>query len=70
MEAPARFRGYGPMHPMEALACLAVGTVSYSAWLTHIVDCAGDKVWVFLVFGALVFPVGIVHGLGVWFGLW
>lgn len=37
---------------------------SYSAWLTHIVDCAGDRLWGFLVGGAIVFPVGIVHGAG------
>jgi hypothetical protein len=64
------FRTYGPMHPAEAALCLVGGAAAYSAWLTHIVSCASDKLWGFLVVGALVFPVGIVHGLGSWLGLW
>jgi hypothetical protein len=65
-----RFREYGPMHPGEAAVCLLLGATTYSAWLTHIVNCAGDKLWGFLVAGAIVFPVGIVHGAGVWVGAW
>ena len=63
-------RDYGPMHPVEAIVCLLIALTSYSAWLTHIVDCAGDRLWGFLVAGAIVFPVGIVHGAGVWIGVW
>ena len=54
--------GGGPLPP--------AGATCYSAWLTHIVDCAGDRLWGFLVAGAVVFPVGIVHGAGVWVGAW
>jgi hypothetical protein len=32
--------------------------------LTDIVDCAGDRLRGILVAGAIVFPVGIVHGAG------
>ena len=64
-----QFHDYGPMHPTEAAVCLLLALTSYSAWLTHIVDCAGDRLWGFLVGGAIVFPVGIVHGAGVWLGL-
>ena len=64
------FREYGPMSPLEAAACLLLGATTYSAWLTHIVDCANDGLWGFLIAGAIVFPIGIVHGAGVWLGVW
>jgi len=38
------------------------------AWLTHIITCISDDRWGLLIAGAIVFPVGIVHGIGVWFG--
>lgn len=65
-----RFREYGPMHPAEAAVSLLLLATIYSAWLTHIVDCAGDRLWGFLVAGAIFFPIGIVHGAGVWLGVW
>jgi hypothetical protein len=65
-----RLQEYGPMHPAEAAVCLLLGMTIYSAWLTHIVDCAGDGLWGFLVAGAIFFPVGVVHGIGVWVGAW
>ena len=39
------------------------------AWLTHIVVCIQTSSWALLFFGAIIFPVAIVHGYGVWFGL-
>lgn len=40
----------------------------FLAWLTHIVTCISDDRWGLLIAGALIFPVGIIHGVGVWFG--
>lgn len=40
-----------------------------AAWITHVVVCIGTSSWVLLAIGALVFPVGIVHGFAVWFGV-
>jgi hypothetical protein len=64
-----RYRNYGPMHPAEAGGSLLFLLTIYCAWLTHIVNCAEDRLWGFLVTGAIVFPVGILHGLGVWLGI-
>ena len=64
------FHRYGPMHPMEAGACLAIGMLCYAGWLTHIVACAQDRLWGFLALGAVLVPVGVVHGIGSWFGIW
>lgn len=38
------------------------------AWLTHVVVCIKTASWVFLLAGAIFFPIGIVHGVGSWFG--
>lgn len=39
-----------------------------SAWITHIVVCLQTGKWGFLIAGALMFPVAIIHGTGIWFG--
>ena len=64
------FRNYGVMHPAEIGSCLLVAAACYAALLTHVVSCAHDRLWGWLAFGALVVPVGILHGVGVWLGLW
>jgi hypothetical protein len=40
------------------------------AWLTHIITCLSSASWGFLIAGALFFPIGIIHGFGIWFGAW
>lgn len=44
---------------------LIVGSVI--AWLTHIFTCFSQAMWGFLVAGALFFPIGILHGIYLWF---
>lgn len=39
------------------------------AWFTHVVVCIKSSSWLFLLAGAIFFPVGCVHGTGVWLGL-
>jgi hypothetical protein len=39
------------------------------AWLTHVVVCLKTASWGFLLAGAIFFPVGCVHGTGIWFGV-
>lgn len=38
------------------------------AWFTHVVVCIQSSSWLFLLAGAIFFPIGWVHGTGVWFG--
>lgn len=42
----------------------------FLAWLTHVVVCIKTAAWGFLIAGAVFFPVGIIHGVGTWFGAW
>lgn len=38
------------------------------AWLTHVIVSISTSKWVLLLVGAIFFPVGCVHGTGVWLG--
>ncbi len=49
---------------------LVVMTLSVAAWFTHLFVCFSDDRWGFLIAGAIMFPIAIVHGVGVWFGFW
>ena len=42
----------------------------FAAWVTHIVNCFQDNEWGFLLVGALFFPLAVIHGIGIWLGLW
>ncbi|MDP1873671.1 hypothetical protein [Phenylobacterium sp.] len=41
-----------------------------AAWLTHVIVCIKTGSWLFLIAGAIAAPVGVIHGVGVWFGAW
>ena len=40
------------------------------SWMTHVVNCIINHEWVFLLAGALFFPIGCIHGTGIWLGVW
>lgn len=50
------------------LIFIVVYIASFIAWVTHIVVCIKTASWALLFFGAIIFPVGIIHGIMVWFG--
>jgi hypothetical protein len=58
------------MDAWTMLALLLLVPFCYSAWLTSIVFCAASACRPLLIASALFFPVGVVHGIGVWFGGW
>ena len=39
-----------------------------AAWITHVIHCLIAAKYLLLIAGALIFPVGIIHGVGLWFG--
>lgn len=50
---------------------VAVAVLSWiAALVTHIVISIQASAWLLLVIGAIVQPVGVVHGVGHWFGAW
>lgn len=53
---------------MSNLLSIGVALWIALAWLTHVVVCIGSSKWILLLVGAVFFPIGCVHGTGVWFG--
>jgi hypothetical protein len=70
MEASMPWRQNGPMDPSVLVTFLLTGLFGYSAWLTSIVFCAANGQRPLMIAAAAFFPIGVVHGLGVWFGGW
>ncbi len=64
------WRQNGPMDLRALATFLLAGMFGYSAWLTSIVFCASNGLRPLLIASAAFFPVGVVHGVGVWFGGW
>ena len=54
----------------KLIAYLAMIALTFGAWLTHVVYCINHEKWVFLVAGAIMAPIGMVHGWGIWLGFW
>lgn len=48
---------------------ITLGVTIVAAWLTHVVVCIKTASWVFLLSGAIFAPIGIIHGVGYWFGV-
>jgi hypothetical protein len=65
-----RMARLGAMDLTTAVTVLAGAGVCYAAWLTSIVFCAANGARPLLIAGATFFPIGVVHGIGVWFGGW
>lgn len=53
---------------MDNLLAIGLIVAGFCAWLTHIVFCLSSGAWGFLIAGAIMFPVAIIHGVGIWFG--
>lgn len=50
------------------LGCFGFWVAMIVAWITHVVYCIATSNWILLVIGALAFPIGMIHGVMVWFG--
>lgn len=54
---------------MNVFLGIAFLLTMFGAWCTHIFSCLLTAKYVLLVAGALVAPVGVIHGIGIWFGV-
>ena len=54
---------------LAALIVIAAWITAIAAWVTHVIVCIKSASWILLPFGCFVFPVGIIHGAGIWLGL-
>jgi hypothetical protein len=60
----------GAMNFSTAATLTSTGLLLYAAWLTSIVFSASHGHEPLLIAAAAFFPVGVVHGVGVWLGRW
>jgi len=45
-----------------------IGIPLFLAWLTHVITCLAAGAWGYLIAGALLFPIAVIHGIMLWFG--
>lgn len=50
------------------MPALIIWLVIIAAWVTHLYVSIMAQEWVFMIVGALVFPVAAVHGVATWLG--
>lgn len=55
---------------MTGIFGFALGLTLFAAWLTHIITTITLSAWGLLIAGAIFFPIGIIHGFGIWLGVW
>lgn len=51
-----------------SICALGIALAAIAAWFTHIFICLQTANWLFLIAGAIFFPIAVVHGVGSWFG--
>ena len=51
----------------DMILIVSIIITTIAAWLTHIITCFQEEAWGFLIAGAVAFPVGILHGIWLWF---
>lgn len=59
--------GFGAF--LLAMSAFSLLLVTGAAWITHVIVCIKASAWVLLAFGCIVAPVGVIHGVGVWLGI-
>ena len=54
----------------KLLFALTMLCLPVAAWFTHVITCLSEGKWGFLIAGALFAPVAVIHGIGIWLGIW
>jgi hypothetical protein len=57
----------GPTSSAGEIMGWIIGLTCLFAWFTHIFTCFAEGLWGFLIAGAIMFPIGIFHGIYLWF---
>ncbi|MEY9138532.1 hypothetical protein ABIE79_010060 [Bradyrhizobium diazoefficiens] len=59
-------------YPVAYFTLFYIGAVltALAAWVTHVVVCIKAASFLFLIAGAILPPIGVIHGWGVWLGVW
>lgn len=66
-EKPRR-RGARSSSRHGALPGIALVLLTFAGWCQHLYTCFNEGLWGFLIAGAILSPIGIIHGWAIWFG--
>jgi hypothetical protein len=55
---------------MDSIIPLVFFGALFVSWCTHIFTCLSEDQWGFLLAGAIMFPIGVIHGFGILIGIW
>lgn len=42
--------------------------VTMAGWITHVIHTIQNEEWLLLIAGAILAPIAVIHGIGLWFG--
>ncbi|MDA0675908.1 MAG: hypothetical protein O3A88_06055 [Proteobacteria bacterium] len=67
----------GKLTGAAGLTLLLLAGLSFAAWLTHVIvaikaitTTISTAYALLLIVGVFFPPVGVIHGIGVWLGIW
>lgn len=52
------------------ILAVAFFALTFAAWIQHLYTCFTTNRWGFLIAGAIFFPIAVIHGFGIWLGVW
>lgn len=52
------------------MGALLFWLIMITGWITHLYVCFTEERWGFLIAGAIMFPIGVIHGFGRLMGVW
>jgi hypothetical protein len=58
------------LHLAIILLCAGLFWMATAGWATQVIVSVQGAQWLLLIAGAIVVPVGMVHGWGLWLGAW
>ena len=53
-----------------AVPGIALVLLTFAGWSQHLYTCFHEGHWEFLIAGAVMTPIGIINGWGIWFAWW
>lgn len=58
------------MNNFSSAVTVAFCVAMIAGWITHVTHTIAEGDWLLLIAGAIMVPVGVIHGIGIWFGAW
>ena len=57
------------MDTIRGIGMIALVLLLPATYITHVVECIANELWVLMAFGFFIPPVSIIHGVMVWLGI-